>query len=538
MWARGHLRLARRARALALALALALACGAVGACSAGDERRSGEAQDADDEARSAAPPPESGSAASAEARRPPLQAIVLISIDTLRADHLGFYGHSRPTSPVLDALALESVVFEDASATSPWTLPSHASMLTGFYPLAHGVMTSDEKLPRRIPTVAALLAAGGFETAAVVNSTWLKRDNFELTRDFAEYLFVPNADEGRRAPSTWVTDQAIDWLRNLGSRRRFVFMHYVDVHSDYASLPAYEKLFVTPYSGPADGTTWQLKLAGLTEGHIEGCKREYDPAICAFGSADKPRSHIIDESVEKPYFDADDIRHMEELYDAGVRQIDTELGRFFAWLRQEGLMEKTLLIVTSDHGEEFMDHGRVDHFLTTYQETLRVPLLLRGPGLPRGVRIAQPVSLVDLVPTILRQANVHVPADLDGFDLAPLWRGGESGAFEARYLYGEAAGGLQHDLRMKGVYPLYRSVRRGRYKLVTDSGTGSHALYDLQVDPREQVDISRQEPAITAELLEELRRRPSGSARSISDENRVDLSPEDVDALRALGYLP
>ena len=150
--------------------------------------------------------------------------VILLVVDTLRADHLGFYGYEKFTSPVLDMIAAEGVVFEDASATSPWTLPSHASMLTGLYPKQHGVQTMATALPEDVPTLAGLLAESGFQTAAVVNSTWLQKDSFRITRHFANYLFVPDV-AARRSPSTWVTDQAIEWLGEMRDARLFLFVH-------------------------------------------------------------------------------------------------------------------------------------------------------------------------------------------------------------------------------------------------------------------------------------------------------------------------
>ncbi len=513
----------------ALLLAIALGLALVLLAGLGCPRDSEQAPVADSQS-------EPNSAAIAGPSASPPRIIILVSIDTLRADHLGLYGHERFTSPALDLMAAEGVVFEDASSTAPWTLPSHASLLTGLNPLGHGIMTSERALPAEIPTLASVLVAHGYETAAVVNSVWLKKDTFRITRDFEKYASIQNPDYHRRSPSTWVTDQAMEWLRDLGDGRMFLFVHYYDVHSDYASQPEYERLFVTPYQGKADGTGWQLQIENLEDEHIALCLREFEPANCSLGSVNDPR--IIDESIEKIHFDRDDVRHLTELYDAGIRQLDTELSRFFALLYQEKILDEALLIVTSDHGEEFMDHGRVDHFLTTYQEMLHVPLILRGPGVPAGLRIPTPVSLIDLMPTVLGLAGVDAPASLEGLDLAPLWRGADSGAFEDRYLYGEAAGGLQWDLTLKGMYPQIRSVRRGRYKLVYESKPERYSLYDLAEDPSEQVDLAKREPQITAQLVAEMRRRYSDFAPRDDSENKVELDQQDIDQLRALGYVP
>jgi len=497
-----------------LVLGLVFLLGAVGACSRDPEPP-------------AAPPVQPA---------PRVDRVILISIDTLRADHLGVYGHARFTSPVLDALASQGAVFEDASSAAPWTLPSHASMLTGLYPLRHHVVTSQTALPDSVPTLASMFERAGFFTAAVVNSTWLKQTTFHLTRDFDAFLAVDDADYGRRTPSTWVTDQAIEWMQDHLDERLFLFVHYYDVHADYASLPAYEKLFVTPYEGPADGTGWQLQVENFDDRHVAYCIAEHDPTVCAFGSSEKPR--VIDEKMHKVGFDRDDIRHLEELYDAGIRQLDSELGRLFGFIDQEGLRDGTLVIVTADHGEEFLDHGRVEHFLTTYQEMLHVPLIVRGPGVPAGVRIDAPVSLVDVAPTALSVAGVPVPAGLDGVDLSPLLHGADAAAFEERPIWGEAAGGEGYGPPLDSIYPLYRSVRQGRFKLIHDALTGRSELYDLDADPHEQHDIRARAPQV-AERLEALLAARHADARAPGDDgDAVKLDPDELDRLRALGYAP
>jgi arylsulfatase A-like enzyme len=468
------------------------------------------------------------------------RVVLLLSLDTLRADHLGFYGYERFTSPVLDMVAAEGVVFEDASSTSPWTLPSHASLLTGRYPRSHGVVSMRTGLPGDVPTLARLLGSAGFDTAAVVNSTWLKREDFALTRDFERYLFVQDVPD-RRAPNTWVTDQAIEWLGEAREGPLFLFVHYYDVHSDYVSQPGYERLFVTPYDGEVDGSGWQLTRANLEDDYLEMCHNDFDPEKCTFGSQESP--WVVDSSVERLVLTEADVRHLVELYDAGIRQLDTELSRLFAWMRKEGVLDETLLVITSDHGEEFMEHGRVDHFLPMWQEILRVPFVIRGPGIPAGVRVEAAVSHVDIVPTVLTLADVPVPAAVDGLDLSPLWREGAAGSaadvgpFADRFLYGEGSGGLTYDLVVRGFFPVFRSVRRGRHKLLYDSKSGSYSLFDLAADPGERNDRLADEPQVARQLMDEMKARYRDFTPDVEPANPVELSPEEIERLRALGYM-
>ena len=186
--------------------------------------------------------------------------LILISIDTLRPDRLGCYGHDRPTSPAIDRLSARGARFETALATSPWTKPSHASMLTGRYPSRHGAASMAAPLDKRATTLASLLSARGFQTAALVNASWLSRDGLE--RGFDEMHWTKYI-QGKRAGSG-MAELAIDWLDKRAAnpadnkQRFFLFLHMMDVHSDYASTERYETMFADEYKGPIDGTTQQL----------------------------------------------------------------------------------------------------------------------------------------------------------------------------------------------------------------------------------------------------------------------------------------
>lgn len=415
--------------------------------------------------------------------------VILISIDTLRADHLGSYGYPRPTSPLLDALAAEGVVFEDVFSPSPWTLPAHGSLLTGLYPSRHGLKSHEDYLPSRVATLALVLSRQGFRTAAVVNSHNLS-PRYGLDRGFQEFRYIEESVD-RIEPSTEIIDQAIDWLRASSDRPLFLFLHTYDVHSDYRSRPAYEAQFVGPYEGVATGATAQLISA-----------REGKLAL-----------------------DAKDAGHLIDLYDAGIRQMDDDLGRLLAFLRAEGLYEETLLVITSDHGEEFLERGGVLHGRTQFQEVVRVPLILRGPGIARGQRIPTPVSLVDVMPTVLGLLRIGEPGGIDGGDLGPLWR---ERSRPARYLFGEA----DHN----NVEPdVTRAARRENFKLHYDRLTRKHELYDLAQDPAERRDVAAQHPGVADQMLQEILRFME--TRTEGERPREKLTPEQIEKLKSLGYL-
>ncbi len=414
--------------------------------------------------------------------------VVLVSIDTLRADHLGLYGYERETSPNLDRLALESTVFDDAMSSSPWTLPAHASLLTGLYPSRHGLTSHERYLASDLATLPLLFSKSGYRTAAVVNSHNLAPE-FGLDRGFQQYRYVEEKAD-RREPSVEITDQAIAWVRQAGEKPLFLFLHYYDVHSDYASLPEYERAFVGPYEGIADGSTAQL--AAYREGKVP------------LSGADAP--NLIDR------------------YDAGIRQMDEEIGRLLDFLRGEGLWEETLFVLTSDHGEEFFEHGGVLHGQTQYQEVIRVPLLIKGVGIPPGRRVSDPVSLVDVLPTLAVRAGLGAPEGIDGVDVAPLWKGEKQ---DERYLFSEADhNNIEHDLT--------RAVRYGSFKLHFNRLSREYRLYDLSLDPGEREAVPAGHGNAMAALSKRLDafmaiERTEAPARTLSE--------DEIEKLRSLGYL-
>jgi arylsulfatase A-like enzyme len=424
-----------------------------------------------------------------DASRPP--NLLLISIDTLRADRLGCYGYGRPTTPFLDRQAERGVLFEDASATSSWTYPSHASLFTGLYPSRNGATQLKSRVRTEVTMLAEQLAARGYRVDGVVSSTLFL--GYGLERGFEDLELV---EPGGPEPSS-VTTKAIEWLRASARERPFfLLVHYLDPHSDYSSLPEFEAPFREPYEGPATGRSEQLFQ------HVQGYLR----------------------------FDADDARHLSNLYDAGVRQQDAELEKLFAYLAEAGLAEETVIVLTSDHGEEFLEHGGVMHGLAQYEESVRVPLLFFGPGVPAGVRVPTPVSLVDVLPTVLELLALPLPPDLDGLSLRPSWQA--AGAPE-RALFVEA------DLDPPG--PGARTmvpgddlaVRRGRYKLVLDPTSENARLFDLVADPRETRDVAGDQAEIARALGEELKRFRARRAESLPTEP---LDAADLEKLEALGY--
>lgn len=369
--------------------------------------------------------------------------VVLISIDTLRADRLSCYGHDRVTSPHIDALAREGVLCEDASSSSSWTLPSHWSMLTGLPVSVHGACEAqlwntelaniDPVVPVRGRFLGEYLSEAGYRTAGFYSWIYLetkfgfgpgfdiyerlglfgydhptikeRADAGKLLEDPAEQRAVGRAlrieypelfDMGRpTAPE--VVDRSLEWLRahvEEGSDRPlFLFMHLFDVHDPYTPPPPFDELFDPDYEGSIDGQDLTSEMSPVHEGMP---KRDLD--------------------------------HLLALYDGGIAWTDSEVGRFLDGLEELGLKENTLVIISSDHGEEFFEHGMKTHRKQLYRESVHVPLVMRWPaGLPEGVRISGPTGIVDITSTILNSVGLPVPSHLPGIDLAAIARAGGRG---------------------------------------------------------------------------------------------------------------
>jgi len=438
---------------------------------------------------------------SGDAAGPTGPNVVLISIDTLRPDFLGCYGHERPTSPLLDRFAAQGTIFEDVTSASPWTLPSHASMLTGLYPSSHGVKDHDRQLTKE--TLATRLLDAGYETIAVVNSHNIGDRRYGLLRGFEHAHYQKESIEDPETKlitnqGPLIAKKAIDFLRARDeSRPFFLFLHFYDVHTDFTPDPRWKLEFVGPYSGDLDGNTQQLV--------------EYRASDRQLGE--------------------EDVRFLEEMYQAEIRTFDGILGRVLDYLDATGLAADTIVAVTSDHGEEYAEHDSVLHGRTYYQEVIRVPILLRGPGIPAGLVVDTPVHLVDLPRTLYSLIGVAPSAELDGLDLTPALRGQPLPA--QRYLFSEA----DHNNTWEGeeVADVRRLLRIGSEKLIYDTLTGRKELYDLSTDPEERNDLSAERPARVEELFAELQRFMD---RPVDPQSR-ELAPMDDELeaeLRRIGY--
>jgi arylsulfatase len=349
--------------------------------------------------------------------------LLVISIDTCRADHLTCYGYNRDTSPHLDQLAKEGVLFEDVTAASSWTVPSHMSMFTSLYPSVHKVQEASA-LAEGIPTLAECLAKSGYVTAAFVSAATMNHwfgfnRGFQFYDDYTVSRSEPNQFR-KVVTGHLVTEQAAKWLQKHSRENFFLFLHYFDCHGDYISPAPFNEKFDPDYKGKENG-----RFIGMWP-------------------ADKRASVSVM-----------DLAHIVALYDGGIAYTDEQVGKIFQLLQDLRLSEKTLVIVLSDHGEGFLEHGLFTHGNSLYEELLRVPLILRLPGvIPAGKRVAGNVSHVDLMPTVMGLLQQAGPLKMQGIDLSPAILGDQP--VPERLIYSELA--------YNGIY--LRAVRWGNRKLL------------------------------------------------------------------------
>lgn len=443
--------------------------------------------------------------ACSDASPPPLSSgpnIILIVVDTLRADRLTQYGHSRDTSSALAALADAALRFEDCTSPAPWTAPSVASLFTGLSPEHHRVDRVGVALPKQASTLAEALQVSGWNTAAFTfNPHITRRANFD--QGFDE--FVSYRGHTQRAPDIRdMLREAWRWVSRESRRPFFLYLQPMNVHGPYRVPPDSSDLLLG--RPPREGFEF---FGPLMKGLLQQSRTEL-------------REEVSDEIRQS----------LEEQYDTAVRHTADELGLFFQSLAEAGLWQSSLVILTADHGEELFDHGGFSHRYSLHREVLHVPLFVKlpGPGNP-GV-VDTPVSLTDLYPTILELVGLQVPKT-DGHSLAPLLRGE---AVPETLRRRTLSSSIDNPGRCEA-----RAVRQGRHRLLViernyEGRANESFLYDLETDPGETRDLQDEHPEIAARLLTRLRAIEQEKRSLPEPRTRYRLNPEERAALEALGY--
>ena len=398
--------------------------------------------------------------------------VLLITVDTFRPDHLGMYGYERQTSPYLDSLAADGVLFTQAISSSSWTTPGLLSVLTGLYAPAHGVDVRGKSLQPGTATMATLLREAGYVAPDILYLSAIPNYyNLGLTNSYADRdTYLPNGDE--------VLFRALEAYRDSTF---FLYYHYRNLHLPYKPLPPYDKLYTPP-----------------------GFDRS------AFV---RDKVNTVQENVTIPKgtvrFDAADQAWIYGLYDGQIRQMDEMLFKpLLAHLKALGLYEKTLVIVTADHGEELLEHGFIGHPSTSfngiaYDEVIRIPLIMTGPMvLPKGRVVSQQVQNVDILPTVLSILDLPIPETVHGRSLVRLIRGEDDGEVPA---YTETTpGGYQATPEM--MKTRIRAMRTSRWKLIHTHGPGvdAYELYDLKTDPAERHNVADDYSDVVASMRTDL----------------------------------
>ncbi len=465
--------------------------------------------------------------------RPP-RGLVLVVVDTLRADHLGAYGYGRPTSPNIDALAEDAVLFRDAVSPAPWTLPSLATLMTSLYPSVHGAHSPSDlqnlawlfnpgnfqafsSLHESRTTLAEVLRDAGFATFGAVQGSY-PTSVFGMGQGFD--IYRQNLTPGVR----FDVEDALAWLDDEQPDRFFVYLHVMEVHA--------------PYMAPAikPGSERKLdpgRMAYYEEAIGEESRRfletDFDPDYR--GTVNGSRADLRARAHAPDELSPADREHLVALYDRGIVYADHWIGVLLDGLRERGLLDDVVFVLTADHGEEFVEHGRLEHSFSFYEEMLHVPLIVRVPGEGRGVVVEETAGLVDVMPTVVGVLGVPGSEGMQGRDLRSAWQAPGREKRAPDYL-GEASL-HRRDRALRG--PGFKYIRR-------DDGAGAvrEELYDLAVDPGEKRNRCRQAPQAClahrrrlAAVLAAQRERASAMAAP----EPAEIDDDTRESLRALGYI-
>jgi arylsulfatase A-like enzyme len=437
-------------------------------------------------------------------RKPPDYNVIFVCIDALRADHLGCYGYEKDTSCNIDAFAKENLFFENGYSTTAWTFPSHFSMFTSRYANRNDLLIypAVRRFSDSYVTLAEKLKSAGYKTAAFVGGGWMAK-GLGYEQGFDTYVTY-----GRRFEHN--QPALFRWLANHASEKFFLFIHGFNTHRPYDAPEALKHKFINEADIPDE-------CRGIT-------------------FADKQPQKFICLKTEKG------VDYMCSQYDAEIFYVDILMKRLFDELKKNNLYDNSIIIITSDHGEELLDHGKLDHVNTLYQELIKVPLIIRLPG-RGGKTVKSKASNLNLLPTLLDILGIsYAKADIHGKSMRPLLNGDEkdSDIFALTGITGKIA--LKYE---KGPYILL-SIIREKLKLILTirhDKSRTYELYDLEKDPRERNNLIENPQYKTRvdllkALIDDQAQRIDLKLNLYEIEDTVsELSEETLKQLRSLGYL-
>ncbi len=453
-------------------------------------------------------------------KKPSARNVILISLDALRADHLGCYGYARPTSPHIDAFSEDSVLFERTYTAAPWTLPSHISILSGLFGISHGVYMGHHRIPPSVTLLPEGLRKNGFFCRAVTGAGLVSPlygfwRGFEIYQGAEGHMTKENSAE-------LVFAAAADWLEKNTDKDSFLFLHTYQVHSPYASPSPYTTMFTSK-------------------------NRRYS----SFNFADIGRKRAAFMRLPE-----EETQNIVDLYDGEIRYTDDALiGPLVAWLKELGTYDRTMIILLSDHGEEFLEKGAWQHGQSLYESALRTPLIIKLFGSRyRGKRIRAVTRLVDVMPTILAELGITSgPADLDGVTLMPVVEGKEK---DCRFFLADTSfpsidldnpktlspqAELEPDIIAFGdrVFKLILNRKLTEVDAFEYDPPRPDRpdveLYDLPNDPGEDINLASERPEVVREMLKRIRDLYGKPSKRRG--RRVEIDGELREELRALGYI-
>ena len=456
------------------------------------------------------------------------RGVIFIHADTLRHDHLDVYGYARETAPVLRKMAADGALVRRTAVQATWTKVSTPSMMTSLYPLSHGVQDFSDRLPAAAETLAEQYRAAGFATVGY-SSVLFTGQFTNLHQGFEEFHEGGSVDDG---PSSKTAREYVsrlaDWLESHREVPFFAYLHIFDPHDPFEPREPY-------------ATRWAD--AAQRDAHLEDVERVQsfidDPLLRIFRLPDRGALDRTGLDTEAFY------AYEQDWYDGAIRGMDAELGRLMERLQELGLEDDTMVVFTSDHGEEFLEHGRPIHGQSVYAELTHVPLIVRWPaGIPPGLDIQEQVQSIDLMPTLLDASGLPHPDGLQGRSLLPLLQAGADpdAVWEPRPAFSQkaiTAGGATPTPFDTESY----SVIDGDWLLIHNSvrkdGTPEYELYDVVNDPLSAVNVAEQHGDVVERLGREIERwrRVAEAARLPEDSEASGLSRQELERLRSLGYV-
>ena len=420
--------------------------------------------------------------------------VIVVLVDTLRADHMSLYGYSRATTPFIDGFASEAIVFDRARSQAACTFPSVNSLFTSRYPFKFYRQDEGQMgIPAEYPTIAEILQARGYQTIAVSASPIVRSTPSEENPNGGFGAGFEVFDESCLWDDAACVNARAMELVDGAREPFFMYLHFMDPHGNYAPPTGYQKQFAGPYEG------YDFIAAG-----------DHNP-IGDMIYGDGPELDITDR----------DVQHLIDLYDDEIRYFDGEFARLIDFLREDNLLDRSLLAFTSDHGEEFLEHGHVGHCRGVWDTLTRVPLLLRFPELDGGSRVEAAVQLVDVVPALLDRLGIDTTTTLfKGTALRPVLEGG----IPARvYAYSDQG--------------RYRASDDGRWHFILDGVESSVTFYDTTADPLEQHDLFAGGGPEIDRLGTVLNQWLKDTGQWVRFDEALAASKAKEEELRALGYL-